>query len=114
MNLDSTFWVWNLVANVAYGGRYDVAWPKIQAKINELEGKLLVETAAVDKTAAALYATDPAAAVEYVTSYSVETGDAMLSTWRSFWMELFALTRDFMVVTAPKRPQCIPGASKVN
>ena len=29
----------------------------------------------------------------------------MLKTWRNFWMELFALTRDFMVVTAPKRAQ---------
>ena len=25
-------------------------------------------------------------------------------------MELFSLTRDFMVVTAPKQKQCIPGA----
>ena len=47
MNLDSAFWVWNLVANVAYGGRYDVAYPEIQAKITELEGTLLTETEAV-------------------------------------------------------------------
>jgi hypothetical protein len=60
--------------------------------------------------AKALYAKDPAAAVEYVTSYGVETGQAMLGEWRNFWMHLFSLTRDFMVVTPPKTPSCIPGA----
>lgn len=110
MNMDSAFWVWNLVANVAYGGRYDIAWPAIQAKIVELEGTLLTETAAVDAAAKALYAKDPEAAVEYVTNYGVETGGAMLSEWRNFWMHLFSLTRDFMVVTPPKTPTCNVGA----
>jgi len=48
--------------------------------------------------------------VEYVTSYGVETGQAMLSEWRNFWMHLFSLTRDFMVVTPPKTPSCVVGA----
>jgi hypothetical protein len=34
----------------------------------------------------------------------------MLSEWRNFWMELFSLTRDFMVVTPPKQKQCVVGA----
>ena len=84
--------------------------PRIQAKITELEGALLQETAAVDATAKELYAKDPAAAVEHVTAFGVETGAEMLSTWRGFWMELFSLTRDFMVVTAPKQKQCVVGA----
>ena len=92
------------------GERADVAMPRIQAKITELEGALLQETAAVDATAKELFAKDPAAAVEYVTAFGVETGAEMLSTWRGFWMELFSLTRDFMVVTAPKQKQCAVGA----
>ena len=49
----------------------------------------------------------------YATSFGVETGDEMLATWRNFWMELFALTRDFMVVTPPHRKQCT-GGQRVN
>ena len=75
---DSAFWVWNLVANVAYGERADVAMPAIQSKITELEGNLLKQTAAVDAAAKELYKTDPAAAVEYVTSFGVETGAPQL------------------------------------
>ena len=48
---DSAFWVWNLVANIAYGERADVAMPVIQSKIRELENNLLKQTAAVDHAA---------------------------------------------------------------
>jgi hypothetical protein len=73
MSMDSAFWVWNLVANLAYGERYHDAYPVIQDKINELQGKFFQETADIDKQATALYATDPAQAVAFLTNYSVTT-----------------------------------------
>ena len=114
MSLDSAFWIWNLVANIGYGERYNVAYPRIQAKINELEGQLIMEVAAVDAKAKQMYAKNPAAAVEYVTAFGEETGSAMLSAWRNFWMELFSLTRDGFTITPPTKPQCRSGSGKEN
>ena len=106
MSMDSAFWVYNLVANVAYGERYSDVYPMIQSKIAEYEGKFFAQVAETDAHATKLYATDPKAAVEYMTNYTVSTGEQMTKDWRSFWMLLFATTRDGFLTTPTKKAQC--------
>jgi hypothetical protein len=41
MSLDSAFWVWNLVANLAYGERYDLTMPVIRSADQQHSNSLL-------------------------------------------------------------------------
>ena len=107
MSLDSAFWVYNLVANIAYGERYREAYPLIQAEINKYQGRFIAETKALDAKAAALFKSgDEAGAIKLVTDYGVKTGDQMTKDWLGFWMQLFSRFRDGFTVTAPKTPVC--------
>lgn len=112
MSMDSAFWVYQLVANLAYGERYRDAYPLIQDKINELQGTFFKETAEVDAKATKLYATDPAAAVAYLTNYSVTTADQLVVDWRNFWMFLFSRFRDGFTTVLSDTPRCTPGQKK--
>jgi len=113
MNMDSAFWVWNLVANMAYGERYNAVYPQIQLKINEIQGRLFDEAAAMDKQAAAMMPSDPAAAIAMMTNFSVTTGDNLVAEWRTFWMFLFSRFRDgFTTTTTTSKPVCTEGQTK--
>jgi len=109
MSMDSAFWVWNLVANQAYGERYDVVMPIVQQKIHFYQDKFFEATAAIDKQAAELLQKDPSStkAIELITNFGVETGEQMTKDWRNFWMYLFSKFRDGFTATAPKSKQCI-------
>jgi len=108
MNLDSAFWVWNLVSNMAYGERAEEAYFLIQEKIKDYQGHFFNETAEIDKQAADLYKTDPAAAIELITHYTVTAGDKMTKQWLKFWMFLFSRFRDGFTVTPSTTKQCDP------
>ena len=116
MSLDSAFWVWNLVANMAYGERAKETVPLIVAEIQKYQTRFLEETAGLDAAAAKLYAhggaNGAAEAVEMVTKYGCETGDQMTKDWMSFWMFLFARFRDGLTVTPGKGRQCDPDVTK--
>jgi len=109
MSMDSAFWVYNLVANLAYGERYDVIMPLVQEKIAYFQNRFFKATAAVDKQAETLLRKDPSstAAIELITKFGVETGERMTVDWRNFWMYLFAHVRDGFTITAPKMKQCV-------
>lgn len=107
MSMDSAFWVWNLVSNIAYGERYNVVMPLVQSKIHFFQDRFFQSTAAMDKQAEALFRTDPKSAVELITKFGVETGEQMTKDWRNFWMYLFSHTRDGFTTTAPKAKQCV-------
>lgn len=106
MNLDSAFWVWNLVANYAYDRSYAKVAPVIQAKINEVEQDYMTRVAANDAVAKAQ---SPEEAVKTVTAFSVAIGTESISTWRNFWMSLFQSFRDGFTVTPPVVPTCTGG-----
>jgi len=108
MSMDSAFWVWNLVANLAYGERYDVVMPLVQRKIHFFQDKFFEATAAIDRKAEALLRKNATSheAIELITRFGVETGEQMTKDWRSFWMYLFAHVRDGFTITAPKTRQC--------
>jgi len=111
MSMDSAFWVWNLVANMAYGERYRDVFPEIQSKIHFFQDRFFKETEHIDEVASQKFKTDPAAAVEMVTAYTVTTGEQMTKDWRNFWMYLFSRYRDGFTTAPPPKKVC-KGAEK--
>lgn len=110
MSMDSAFWVWNLVANMAYGERYAEVMPIVQARIHHFQDQMFAQAAATDARALALvHAGKTEAAVELATAFGVATGEQMLKDWRDFWMFLFARFRDGFTISAPQKPQCAHG-----
>jgi hypothetical protein len=78
---DSAFWVFNQVANFAYL-RYSEMIVDIQKVQRELESGFLAETAEIDDAALALYERSPRLARDYLTDYSVASGEAVVGRWR--------------------------------
>ena len=79
--LDSAFWVWNLVGNMAYGERAAETYPIILDKINLFQNQLLKQTTTLDAALLHQYASDPAAAVALATKQTVDMGDKMTKDW---------------------------------
>lgn len=108
MSMDSAFWVWNLVANLAYGERYDVVMPMVQQKIHFYQDRFFEATAQIDKQAEELFKKNSSQeAIELITRFGVERGEQMTKDWRNFWMYLFAHVRDGFTFNAPLKKQCI-------
>ena len=76
----SAHWTFNRVSNYAYL-RYDAMHTDVKKAQSELESKYLALTAAVDNGAKMLYDTDPKMAIEYLTDYSVNTGNSTVKRW---------------------------------
>eukprot|EP00658_Telonema_sp_P-2_P081495 TRINITY_DN8368_c0_g2_i1.p1 TRINITY_DN8368_c0_g2~~TRINITY_DN8368_c0_g2_i1.p1 ORF type:complete len:591 (+),score=127.92 TRINITY_DN8368_c0_g2_i1:117-1889(+) len=113
MDLNSAFWVYNLVANLAYGERYADIYPLIQVEIAKYQAKFFREIQEIDSLATSLWRNgSEAAAVEMATKYCETTGDWMTGQWRQFWMYLFARTRDGLTVLPGKLAQCSPGQTR--
>jgi dipeptidase len=85
---DAAFWAFNQVSNLAYT-RYRDIIADVQGVQQELEGKFLADTPAVDKAAETLHQADPRRAVEYLTEYSVQQGDETVRRWRELYRQLF-------------------------
>lgn len=78
---DSAFWIFNWVANTAYG-RYSDMIVDIQARQRELESQFLAAQEEVEAHAVKLYRESPAQAREYLTSYSSRQADLVLAQWK--------------------------------
>lgn len=78
---DAAFWAFNFVANFSYLRYSDMSADvkKVQA---ELENRYAKEVHAIDVAAMELSKSDPDAAREYLTSYSVRTADETLARWK--------------------------------
>lgn len=109
MSLDSAFWVWNLVGNMFQGHHNAQLLPVLYDALQKYQHLLGNQTVATDAEFVRLYATSPAAAVEYATRFVVESGEYMTGEWLRFWMFLFSRIRDGGIVTAPATPVCQPG-----
>lgn len=88
-SLESGFWVFNLVANLAYH-KYSYAIQDIQKVQSELEDKFDAFVPAIDAAAQTLYKKDKDLAIEYLTEYSTAQGEETVDRWRELW--------EFMVV----------------
>eukprot|EP01039_Chlorochromonas_danica_P003651 gene3651-3997_t len=99
-DLQSAFYVFNLVANWAYT-RWDLMYPDILSTIKQIEQQLQDQVEEVDRVALALYRSQgPSQAVEYVTKFGVHSGDALVKRWFEFFGDLFVKYRDGYVITA--------------
>jgi dipeptidase len=77
----SAFWTFNWVTNWVYS-RWNVMIKDLQKVQTELETKYLAMTPAVDKAAAELYNLDKEMGIEYITNYSVSTGNYTVKRWK--------------------------------
>merc|ERR1711871_42587 len=113
VSMDSAFWIYNLVADLAYGERYSTVYPLVQAEIHKYQNRFFEQVAAMDTQLIDTYKKQGAdAAVAQATAYCVQTGDKMTADWRSFWMFLFSRVRDGFTTQKPTLPTCKPGQRK--
>lgn len=84
----SAFWTFNQVNNWAYS-RYNVIHPEIEAYQSQLENQYTSEVKMVDQQAAELYKQNPSPALDYLTGYSVYTGNKLVADWKDFYHYLF-------------------------
>jgi dipeptidase len=89
----SAYWTFSQVNNWAYS-RYNVIHPEIAGYQSQLESRFIAEVDSIGQKAAALYSKDPGSAVEFVTGYSVATGNKLVDDWKTFYRYLFMKYHD--------------------
>jgi dipeptidase len=90
---DAAFWVFNQVSNFAYT-KYNYMIPEIKEKQKELEALYIMKSAETDKKAAELYSKDRNLAIDYITNFSVETGNSTVAEWKKLYRYLFTKYMD--------------------
>ena len=85
--LESSFWVFNLVANLAYT-KYIFVIEDIKKVQSELESGYFAAQPDLEKKALELYKKDPKQAVKFLSDYSVETAGKLHQRWYKLWTEL--------------------------
>ena len=84
---DSSFWVFNWVANQAYARWSDIV-VDVQKEQRALEAGFFADQAEVEKTAVEKYRRSPEAARKYLTEYSVRQGEKVHAHWRRLGEQL--------------------------
>ena len=90
---DCAFWTFNKVTNFAYL-RYDLMSKDIKKLQDELENRFINNTPIVDASAKELYAQDPKLAIQYLTDYSVNTGNYLVNRWEKLFQYLLVKYMD--------------------
>ncbi len=83
-SLNSGFWVFNLVANLAYT-KYSYMIKDIQLVQSELENKFYAFQPAIEAGAKAMYDSDKANVAKFLTDYSVSQAEITVERWRQLW-----------------------------
>jgi dipeptidase len=78
---ESAWWVSNLVSNLCYD-RWSRIAPDVQAAQSKREADLLKMQPVIEEAAAKLGTSDPALMREFLTNYSVSTGEAVFRNWQ--------------------------------
>jgi dipeptidase len=94
----SAFWVFNQVSNLSYT-RFNMISVDIRARQAELEQKYLALVPAIDKAALELTKTDKAAAIQFLTDFSVNQGQSTFNAWKNLYRQLFVKYMDGNVKT---------------
>ncbi|OFY37917.1 MAG: peptidase C69 [Bacteroidetes bacterium GWF2_38_335] len=89
----SAHWTFNELSNFAYT-RYNLIHPEIDSLQDIIEGKYFEKVKDIDKNAVEKYNKDPKSAIDYITEFSVRTGDDLTNQWRWFYEFLFAKYMD--------------------
>ena len=90
---DSAWWVFNFVANFA-NLKYCYMIQDIQQVQKKLESDEFKLQPMIEKTAAALYATDPDLVADYLTNYCVSNGENVVKKWRALGEKLITKYND--------------------
>ena len=85
---NSMFWIFNQVANFAYT-RYSDMIPEIRAKQAELENKYIVMVAENDKKYLQLSKSNPVAASQALTTFSLAQASKTFTSWKNLYADLF-------------------------
>lgn len=86
--LNSAFWVFNLVSNLAYT-RYNLMFPEIREVQRELEKRFVDEIKLVDaKILKTIEHGKEDDISDQLTKYSVVTAEATVDRWKQLWMHL--------------------------
>jgi dipeptidase len=84
----SAFWTFNQLNNWAYS-RYNAIHPEIEKYQVQLEQQFISGVQVTDLQASELFKQNPAAATDYLTGYSVFTGNKLAADWKLFYQYLF-------------------------
>jgi len=89
----AAYWAFSQVNNWAYS-RYNAIHPEIEKYQQQLENQYFVEVTIVDNQANERFKQSPASGREYITAYSVYTGNKLVSDWKVFYQYLFMKYHD--------------------
>ncbi|MCB1185309.1 C69 family dipeptidase, partial [bacterium] len=101
---DSAWWVFNFVSNYV-NLKYEPMVRDVMAVQAEIEGDFLDLQPAVETTAAALAASDPALMRRYLTDYSVQHAEMVTDRWRALGEHLLTKYNDGFIKDDRGRPQ---------
>jgi dipeptidase len=101
---ESAWWVFNFAANFAQV-KFSLMAPEIVAVQKEIEGNHLTLQPIIEKAALDLLRVDTAAAVRFLTDYSVMHAEQMVSRWRELCEHLICKFNDGYVKDEKGRPQ---------
>jgi dipeptidase len=95
-SLKSAFWVENWVANMVYP-RYSQLFPDLKATRDSLESLYFKRQPTIEQEAQALLKENPQKGVEMLTTYSINTANAMLEDWIKLGEYLIVRYNDMVV-----------------
>jgi dipeptidase len=92
-SFESAFWVFNLVANLAYT-KYSYVYKDIEPVQKELEDKFFLMQPTIEKAAAELYKADKKLAIEFLSDYSINSVEMTMERWQDLWKYLVVKYND--------------------
>lgn len=93
---NSSFWVFNWVANMTYM-RYNQMIGDVRARQNRLEESFLKSQADIERRATQLYNQNPAEAYSYLTNYTIASAQQALTEWRKLGEYLIVRYNDMVI-----------------
>jgi len=93
LDLNSAFWIFNLVANLAYT-KYSYIIKDIQVVQKRLEDKYEMFQPVIEKAALELYHKDKSAAIQFLNDYSINESKKMFDEWFALWKYLVVKYND--------------------
>lgn len=92
----NAYWVCNWVSNMVYP-RYSLLFPTLQAVRDSLEASYFLAQGRVEEKALAMLATDTAAAVGFLTRYTLDKASEMMQCWHRLATHLIVKYNDMIV-----------------
>jgi dipeptidase len=92
-DMNSAFWVFNLVANLAYT-KYEYAIKDIQEVQSALENKFYDYQPVIEEAAMELGKKDKELMVQFLTDYSISQAEMTVDIWRDLWKRMVVKYND--------------------